>query len=89
MSYNYKDIIDSEPGSLQDKFMEYSNNWEDNSEREKKRVKIIFSPNRDDSETFEDIINSYIIENNDKIKIIDIKYVKSSVLIIYENKLMN
>tara|TARA_Y100000589_G_C26569871_1_gene394005 strand:+ start:226 stop:492 length:267 start_codon:yes stop_codon:yes gene_type:complete len=88
MSY-YKDIIDSEAGSLQDKFIEYSHNWDDNSECEKKKVKIIYAPNRDEDITFEDKINSYISENSSKIKIIDIKYTKSSVMIIYENIVKN
>ena len=41
MSYNYKDTIDSEPASYQDRFLEYANNWEDDKTKEKKRVKII------------------------------------------------
>ena len=55
----------------------------------KKKVKIIYAPNRDEDITFEDKINSYISENSSKIKISDIKYTKSSVMIIYENIVKN
>ena len=86
MSYNYKDVIDTEPCSYQDKFLEYAQNWEDNKTREKKRVKIIHQPSKDDEISFEDKINSYIEENSETIDIFDIKYQRSSVLIIYTNK---
>ena len=86
MSYNYKDIIDPEPSSYQERFLEYANNWEDDSKKEKKRVKIIHSPCKDDNISFEDKINSFIIKNSTSIEIIDIKYQRSSILIIYEPK---
>ena len=83
MSYNYKDTIDSEPASYQDRFLEYANNWEDDKSKEKKRVKIIHTPSKDDNISFEDKINSYIEKNTFNIDIIDIKYQRSSILIIY------
>ena len=83
MSYT-KDIIDSEAGSLQEKFLDYHSNWNDTKNNEKKRIKIIYAPGREEDENFEDRINQYIIENSSKIKIIDIKYIKTSVLIIFE-----
>jgi hypothetical protein len=83
MSYNYKDTIDSEPASYQDRFLEYANNWEDNKIKEKKRVKIIHAPSKDDNITFEDKINNYIEKNTLDIDIVDIKYQRSSILIIY------
>ena len=94
MSYNYKDkIIDNEISSYQEKFLDYAQNWEDDIDHEKKRVKIINYNNGSSSLSltreeisFEDKINAYIEENARKIKIIDIKYQKNSVLIIYENK---
>ena len=36
-TYNYKDVIDIEPSSYQEKFLEYANNWEDDSNKEKKK----------------------------------------------------
>ena len=86
MSYNYNDVIDLEPSSYQERFLEYANNWEDDSNKEKKRVKIIFCPSKDENISFEDKINSYIEAESNKINLIDIKYQKSSVLIIYEPK---
>jgi len=83
MSYN-NDIIDSEAGSLQEKFLDYHHNWNDNKTNEKKRIKIIYAPGREEDENFEDKINQYILENSSKIKILDIKYIKTSVLIIFE-----
>ena len=83
MSYNYKDTIDQEPASYQERFLEYANNWEDDKTKEKKRVKIIHAPSKDENVTFEDKINSYIERNNDTIEIIDIKYQRSSILILY------
>lgn len=86
MSYNYNDIIDIEPTSYQEKFLEYANNWEDDTTKEKKRVKIIHAPHKDEDISFEDKINSYIEMEANSITIIDIKYYKCSVMIIYEPK---
>ena len=83
-SYNYNDTIDIEPGSFQDKFLDYANNWEDDESHEKKRVKIILAPLKDELLSFEDKINSYIEKESNNIKIFDIKYLKSSIMIIYE-----
>lgn len=84
MSYNYDDIIDIEPSSYQEKFLEYANNWEPDTIKEKKRVKIIYAPNKDEDVNFEDKINIFIEKEAKKINIIDIKYTKNSVLIIYQ-----
>ena len=89
MSYNYNDTIDSEPASYQDKFLEYANNWEEEKTKEKKRVKIISRPSDDEEVSFEDKINSYIEQNSQKIEIIDIKYQRSSVMIIFISKTNN
>lgn len=97
MSYNYKNKIiqNDEYGSYQEKFLEYANNWEDDSDVETKRVKIISANTNSSSASlksqaeecsFEDKINSFIHENRSKIKIFDIKYQKNSVMIIYEDK---
>lgn len=86
MSYNYKDVIDTEPCSYQDRFLEYANNWEDDKTLEKKRVKIIHAPSKDDDITFEDKINAYIEQNAKDIDVFDIKYQRSSVMIIYSSK---
>lgn len=87
MSYNYNDVIDPEPASYQESnFLEYANKWEDDALKEKKRVKIIFAPKNEENISFEDKINSYIEQNKDNIEIIDIKYLKNSVLIIYHPK---
>jgi len=97
MSYNYKNKIiqNDEYGSYQEKFLEYANNWEDETDYETKRVKIISSNSHSSSSSlksqeeecsFEDKINSFIHENRTKIKIFDIKYQKNSVMIIYEDK---
>ncbi len=83
MSYNYKDVIDPEPASYQERFLEYANNWEDDSSIEKKRVKILHAPSKDDNISFEEKINSFIEQNANKIEIIDIKYQRSSILLIY------
>ena len=87
MSYNYRNkIIDTEVGSYQDKFFEYASNWEEDEDTESKRVKILLSPNKEEKDeniSFEDIINSYIEKNKKQIKIIDIKYQKTSAMIIY------
>ena len=81
MSYNYKDkIIDQEFGSFQDKFLEYSKNWEDSDYIEKKRVKIIKEENSD----LEKVVNSFIVAHQSKIKIYDIKFISGSVMIVYE-----
>ena len=87
-SYNYNTISDSD-GSLQEKFLEYSKTWEEQDYKEKKRVKII--KNKNDDKTvdntvyFEKLINSFIISNQNRIKIYDIKYNENSVMIIYES----
>ena len=93
MSYNYtnKIIVENDFGSYQDKFLEYANNWEDESDIETKKVKIISSNSHTSLKsheecTFEDKINSFIFENRTKIKIFDIKYQKNSVMIIYEER---
>jgi len=89
MSYNYKEkIIEDNIGSYQEKFLDYATNWEDDTDSETKRVKIIniTRDDKDDNIDFEDKINSYIEENKQIIKIFDIKYQKTSVMIIYENK---
>jgi len=92
MSYNYKEkIIEDNIGSYQEKFLDYATNWEDDTDCETKRVKII-NVTRDDKDEhidFEDKINSYIEENKQIIKIFDIKYQKNSIMIIYENKKKN
>lgn len=83
--YKYdENLIEPEVGSLNEKFLDYAHNWENDEKKEKKRIKILSSPSKDESITFEDKINSYIEKNSLKIKIIDIKYQKNSVLIIYE-----
>ena len=86
MSYNYKDVIDTEPCSYQDRFLEYANNWEDDKTLEKKRVKIIHAPSKDDEISFEDKINAYLEQNAKDIDVFDIKYQRSSVMIIYSSK---
>lgn len=96
MSYNYKNKIieNNDFGSYQEKFLEYANNWDDESDIETKKVKIISSNSHTSSTslksheecTFEDKINSFIFENRTKIKIFDIKYQKNSVMIIYEER---
>ena len=78
-------ISEIDVGSYQERFLEYANNWKDDSELEKKRVKIITAPGDNENISFEDKINSYIEENADKINIIDIKYQRNSVLIIFTN----
>ena len=84
MSYNYKDnVIDNVVGSFQESnFLDY-NELDDDLENENKLVKII---NKEDDILFEDKINKFIIDNRKNIKIFDIKYIKDSVLIIYEQK---
>ena len=64
--------------------MEYAHNWADDRLCEKKRVKIIQAPDKEENILFEDKINKFIEENSIKIKIIDIKYSRSSVMLIYE-----
>lgn len=79
--YNNSNIIESEFGSFQDKkFMDYVHNWQDNEVIEKKRIKIINST----IDSIENEVNSYIQKNARNIKIIDIKYQKTSVMILYE-----
>lgn len=89
MSYNYDDIIDIEPSSYQEKFLEYANNWEPDTIKEKKRVKIIYAPDKAEEINFEEKINFFIEKESKKINIIDIKYTKNSVLIIYEPSHIN
>ena len=84
MSYYNRDVITDDVGSYQEKFMDYAHNWQDNDEKEKKRVKILHAPSKDESVSFEDKINSYIEQHANSIKIIDIKYQRSSIMIIYE-----
>ena len=79
--YNNSNIIESDFGSFQDsKFMDYVHNWQDNEIVEKKRIKIINST----LDNIESEVNSYIQKNARNIKIIDIKYQKTSVMILYE-----
>ena len=88
--YNYREKIieDSNIGSYQEKFLDYATNWEDDTDSETKRVKIIncTRDDKDENLEFEDKINAYIEENKNNIKIFDIKYQKNSVMIIYEEK---
>lgn len=49
-----------------------------------KKVKIIKCPDENSDETFEEIINKYLIDNVNKIEVIDIKYSEKSCLIIYK-----
>lgn len=84
MSYYTRNTIENDMGSYQEKFMDYAHNWQDNEDKEKKRVKILHAPSKDESITFEEKINSYIEKNAATIKIIDIKYQRSSIMIIYE-----
>ena len=82
MSYNYKDkVIDNVGGSFQENnFLDY-HELDDDTDNEKKIVKIIY---RDDKNLFDDKINKFILDNKKSIKIFDIKYLENSVLIIYE-----
>jgi hypothetical protein len=84
MSYNYKDkIIENVAGSFQENnFLDYGE-MDDDFDIEKKAVKII-NNNEENTESFEDNINKFIHDNRKNIKIFDIKYIKNSVLIIYE-----
>ena len=86
MSYNYKDkVIDNVVGSFQESnFLDY-NELDDDIDTENKLVKII-NKDEQDAILFEDKINKFIIDNKKTIKIFDIKYMKDSVLIIYEQK---
>jgi hypothetical protein len=86
MSYNYNTISES-PSSFQDKFLEYSKNWEDSDYIEKKRIKIIRKLN--DKDNLENIVNNFIIANQSKYKIFDIKYAIDSIMIIYEPFIKN
>jgi len=78
-SYNYNTISES-PSSFQDKFLEYSKNWEDSEYIEKKRVKII----KEEKGDLEKVVNSFIVAHQSKIKIYDIKFISGSAMIIYE-----
>lgn len=84
MAYYNKNVIEAEFGSYDPSQMEYAHNWEDEPDCERKRVKIIHMPSKDEEITFENKINSYIKKNMEDIKIIDIKYHGNSVMIIYE-----
>jgi len=86
MSYNYNTISES-PSSFQDKFLEYSKNWEDSEYIEKKRIKIIFKKN--DNDNLEQLVNNFIIANQSKYKIYDLKYAVDSIMIIYEQLIKN
>ena len=87
MAYYDTKISDADisNNSYREKFLDYAHNWRDDSDIEKKRVKIIKAPNNKEDMSFEDKINAYIEENCEKIKIVDIKYQRNSVLIIYVN----
>jgi len=52
--------------------------------KECKRVKILKCPEDKSGQTFEDIINEFILENANKHELIDIKYTEKSCLIIYK-----
>lgn len=78
-------ISEIDVGSYQERFLDYAENWKDDKDSEKKRVKIIKAPGDNENISFEDKINSYIEENAEKIKIVDIKYQRNSVLIIFTN----
>jgi len=52
--------------------------------RESKRVKILKCPEEKSGQTFEDIINEFILENVHRYELIDIKYTDKSCLIIYK-----
>ena len=84
--HNYKDdIIEADYGSYQDKYLDYSNEICDDN-IEKKRIKIFYKSEDMDDLSFENKINLYIDDNSTKIKILDIKFNNSSVMIIYEKK---
>ena len=34
-TYNYNDVIEIEPASYQERFLEYANNWEDDSNKDR------------------------------------------------------
>ena len=86
MSYNYNTISES-PSSFQEKFLEYSKNWEDSEYIEKKRIKIITKKN--DKDDLEKLVNNYIVAHQSKFKIFDIKYSVNSIMIIYESLVKN
>ena len=52
--------------------------------KECKRVKILQCPEEKSNQSFEDIINEFILENANKYELIDIKYTDKSCLIIYK-----
>jgi len=79
-SYNYNTISES-PSSFQDKFLEYSKNWEDSDYKEKKRVKII----KEGKDNLENVVNNFIIAHQSTMKIFDIKFSSNSVMIIFEH----
>ena len=82
MSYNYNTISES-PSSFNEKFLEYSKNWEDSDYIEKKRIKIIQKNNEKDD--LEKLVNNFIVAHQSKFKIYDIKYQVDSIMIIYES----
>lgn len=79
--YNKTILIETDFGSFDDRVTELIDNF---PPLENKRVKIINAPS-DDSNIFEDMINNFIMDNCTRYKIIDIKYIPNSVLIIYES----
>jgi len=52
--------------------------------KEGKRVKILKCPDEKSTMSFEEIINEFIVENANKLELIDIKYTDKSCLIIYK-----
>jgi hypothetical protein len=52
--------------------------------KECKRVKILQCPEEKSNQSFEEIINEFILENANKFELIDIKYTDKSCLIIYK-----
>ena len=66
MSYNYKDkVIDNVVGSFQENnFLDY-HELDDDTDNEKKIVKIIY---RDDKNLFDDKINKFILDNKKVLK---------------------
>ena len=88
MSYYDNGTIEANFGSFkEDKILDYAHNWKKDNIYEGKRVKIIKSPDIKNLNLLEEKINNYLEEQTDLINIIDIKYLESSVLIIYEIKL--
>tara|TARA_B110000037_G_C16976203_1_gene447155 strand:- start:199 stop:459 length:261 start_codon:yes stop_codon:yes gene_type:complete len=80
--YKNNKIEDSDYGSYQEKYLDIARNWDEYIE--KKKIKILIEPSIEENISFEDKINNYIEENKKSIKIIDIKYNLTSVMIIFE-----